>query len=196
MQKNKKLADLTNEELWQLFPIILSEHKDYWTENYINESKRLIDIIGNDKIERINHIGSTTVPNLIAKPTIDILLEIKQNIDNDWLIKTIESNGYIYSYQPNNPAPHMMFMKGYTSQGFKGQAFHLHIRYSGDWNELYFRDYLLSYPDTAKQYGELKLNLKEKFEHNRDAYTSAKTEFITEITKLARQEFPDKYKPA
>lgn len=193
MMDKEKLTDLTNEELWQLFPIILSEHKDYWKDNYIAEEKKLIDVISKDNIIRINHIGSTSIPDLIAKPTIDILLEIRQNIDIDKLIKIIESADYIYSSQPNNPPPYMMFMKGYTLRGFEGQAFHLHIRYAGDWDELYFRDYLFVHPDIATKYGELKQNLKEQFEHDRDTYTLAKTEFIKKYTKLAKQEFPNKY---
>jgi GrpB-like predicted nucleotidyltransferase (UPF0157 family) len=42
----------------------------------------------------------------------------------------------------------MMFMKGYTSKGFEGQVFHVHVRYRGDWDELYFRDYLINHPET------------------------------------------------
>ena len=87
----------------------------------------------------------------------------------------------------------MMFMKGYTLEGFKGQAFHLHVRYAGDWNELYFRDYLRVHPDTAKAYGKLKTELQKKFEHDRDAYTDAKTKFIEEITKQARTKFGERY---
>ena len=190
----RTLSELTNEELWQLFPVIISEHKEDWKENFLSESKELVEAIGSDRVVRINHIGSTAVPDLLAKPTIDILLEITEEIDIERLIKTIESEGYIYTYQPKNPAPHMMFMKGYTPEGFKGQAFHLHVRYSGDWNELYFRDYLLAHADVAQEYGELKLRLKEQFEHDRDAYTSAKTDFINRMTELARKEFPNRYK--
>lgn len=51
----------------------------------------------------------------------------------------------------------------------------------------YFRDYLIKHPEAAKEYGELKLKLKEKFEHNRDEYTDAKTDFIRRITTLAKQ---------
>jgi len=87
----------------------------------------------------------------------------------------------------------MMFMKGYTPQGFKGQAFHIHIRYRGDWDELYFRDYLLTHPEIAVEYGELKSELQKKYEHDRDAYTDAKTDFIKRITKLARAEISSKY---
>lgn len=189
----KRLKDLTNEELWQLFPIILSESKSYWVDNYKAEEKLLIETIGVRSIVRINHIGSTAVPNLLAKPTIDILLEINDNINIQWLINMIESIGYIYSYQPKRPAPHMMFMKGYTLEGFEEKVFHLHIRYLGDWNELYFRDYLILHPEVAKQYGQLKLELKDKFQHDRDAYTEAKADFIKEHTNLARREFPNKY---
>lgn len=87
----------------------------------------------------------------------------------------------------------MMFMKGYTLNGFEEKVFHLHVRYLGDWNELYFRDYLIQHPEVAKQYGKLKLELKDKFQHDRDAYTEAKADFIKKHTNLAREEFPNKY---
>lgn len=190
----KTLSELTNEELWQLFPIIISEHKDCWAGKYKSEENSLVHAIGESDVIRINHIGSTYIPNLPAKPTIDILVEINDDTDIELLIKNIESAGYIYTQQPDNPAPHMMFMKGYTSEGFKGQAYHVHVRYFGDWDELYFRDYLLSHPQIATRYGELKLQLKETYEHDRDGYTEAKTSFIREITNLARIEFPARYK--
>ncbi|MDR0660870.1 MAG: GrpB family protein [Prevotellaceae bacterium] len=138
-------------------------------------------------IVRINHIGSTAVPCLLAKPTLDILLEIKDNTDTIGLKNSIEAIDYIYSYQPDNPPPHMMYMKGYTPNGFQGQAFHLHVRYAGDWDELYFRDYLLAHPDAVREYGELKLRLKQQYEHDRDGYTHAKTAFVRKITARARK---------
>lgn len=192
---SQSLDKLSNEELWQLFPIIISEHQPEWKNTYEAEKKVIQESIGNDHIARVNHIGSTFVPNLPAKPTIDILLEVKKDVNTEWLIQTIKSIGYIYSPQPGNPPPHMMFMKGYTDEGFKGQAYHLHVRYPGDWNELYFRDYLCKHNETAQKYGELKRTLKEKFEHDRDKYTTEKSDFIKGITELARKEFPDKYIP-
>jgi GrpB-like predicted nucleotidyltransferase (UPF0157 family) len=85
----------------------------------------------------------------------------------------MKAAGFIYNRQPGNPPPHMMFMKGYTPEGFKGQAFHVHVRYGGDWNELYFRDYLEEHPDVAAKYEALKMQLKGKYEFDRDAYTAA-----------------------
>lgn len=184
---------MTNEELWVLFPIILSEHRAEWTKFYEQEKDSIISALGTKNISRINHIGSTSVPGLIAKPTIDILLEIPTDTDILSLTAALISAGYICNTQPNNPAPHLMFMKGYTPQGFRGQAVHLHVRFPGDWDELYFRDYLRSHPETAKSYGKLKQNLQLRYEHDRDAYTEAKTDFIQEATRLARKEMGNKY---
>lgn len=190
---NNPLQEMTNEELWVLFPIILSEHRAEWTKFYEQEKDTIISALGTKNISRINHIGSTSVPGLIAKPTIDILLEIPTDADIPSLTAALISAGYICNTQPNNPAPHLMFMKGYTPQGFRGQAVHLHVRFPGDWDELYFRDYLRSHPETAKSYGKLKQNLQLRYEHDRDAYTEAKTDFIQEATRLARKEMGNKY---
>ncbi|MCC8154612.1 MAG: GrpB family protein [Tannerellaceae bacterium] len=190
----KSLNNMTNSELWKLFPIILSKYKSDWPDRYAEEKELLVQTIDQNNIVRINHIGSTAVTELIAKPTIDILLEIYSHTDITRLINGLQTAGYIYSPQPDNLPPHMMFLKGYTPEGFKGQAYHVHIRYRGDWDELYFRDYLIVSPETAKEYGKLKLKLKSEFTYNRDAYTSAKTDFIKHITSLARLKFPERYK--
>lgn len=183
----KDLSKMTNEELWQLFPIVISEHKTYWKNYYEQEESFLKGTLGT-AILRINHIGSTAVPGLPAKPTIDILLEINNFTNTNRLILDMEKAGYIYSPQPEKPAPHMMFLKGYTPQGFAEKVYHVHVRYSGDWDELYFKNYLITHPEAAREYGLLKLQLKKQFEHDRDAYTSAKTDFIKEIVRKSRTE--------
>lgn len=190
----KQLSEMNSEELGRLFPIIISEYDPKWTQFYVIEKDVIEKAVGILNIFRISHFGSTSVPNLHAKPTIDILLEVYENTHSEKLVHNLEGIDYIYSPQSNNPAPHMMFMKGYTSDGFKGQAYHVHVRYPGDWDELYFRDYLISYPEKAQKYAQLKLRLKERFEFDRDGYTSAKGDFIKEITKKARNEFSNKYK--
>lgn len=190
----KSLEEMTDQERWQLFPVILCEYNPDWPKNYLMEQKELEKTIGKDNMVRINHIGSTSVPGLLAKPTIDILLEIKADTNTGELIKRLEKAGYIYSPQPHNPPPHMMFLKGYTVRGFEGQVYHLHIRYAGDWDEFYFRDYLQNHPETAEEYARLKLTLKKEFERDRDSYTQAKTHFIRQVTALARNEFPNRYK--
>ena len=104
-------------------------------------------------------------------------------------------NECVYVEKPNDPPPHIVFYRGYTPEGFKGQTVHIHVRYAGDWDELYFRDYLLAHPETAAEYGVLKQKLKNDYEYDRDGYTEAKGEFIRRITKETRQSFAGKYIP-
>jgi GrpB-like predicted nucleotidyltransferase (UPF0157 family) len=86
-----------------------------------------------------------------------------------------------------------MFMKGYTPQGFQGQVFHVHVRYSEDGDELYFRYYLIEHPEIADKHGRLKIELSKEFEHDREGDTQAKIDFIKRMTKLAREEIGKKY---
>ncbi len=189
----KPLKEMTNEELWNLFPVMLSPYNPDWENWYADEAGNLGDVIGKEDIVRINHIGSTAVYGMTAKPTVDILLEISTATDTVELIRKLEQNGYIHSAQPDNPPPHMMFLKGYTERGFDEKVFHLHIRYPGDWNELYFRDYLRRHKSAADQYGRLKKELAERYRHDRDGYTEAKSDFIRKYTSLAKEELKSRY---
>lgn len=182
----KRLENMTNEELWELFPIELSEHNPGWAKQYEKEKSTVLVAIGRENMYRINHCGSTSVKNLLAKPTIDILLEVFEDVDDEHIIHSMKKAGYLYSNQPENPAPHMMFMKGYTLKGFAEEVFHVHVRYPGDWGELYFRDYLRDHSEIAFEYSQLKQKLRNEFKHDRDAYTAQKTDFITSVTSKAR----------
>ncbi len=188
-------SDVTSENeaerLGRLYPIILEKHNVKWKEYFVEEKAFLQEVFG-DTVLRINHIGSTAVPGLIAKPTIDILLEIREDIDIADITGIMVAKGYIVNTPPIDI---ITYVKGYGPNGFVGQAFHIHVRRNGDWNELYFRDYLIAHPEVAKQYGTLKLGLKDVYEFDRDGYTAAKGEFVERITVLARTEFKDKYKP-
>lgn len=191
----KDLSEMTLEELWELFPIILCEHNPGYKEWYIKEKENIEKAVGENTIERINHIGSSAVEGLIAKPTVDILLEVGCNTDIDKLKLRLENAGWTLMSFEKEPVLKMSYNKGYTPDGFSEKVFHLHVRLLGDWDELYFRDYLMIHEEVAKKYGELKQKLKKQYEHNRDGYTEAKTEFIKKWTKQARKEFPNRYLP-
>jgi GrpB-like predicted nucleotidyltransferase (UPF0157 family) len=186
----KQLHEMTNSELGELFPIIISEPDPYWIKLFQKEKLKINKSLGIQNIISIEHIGSTSVPNLKAKPTIDILIEVPLSIDKDDLVEKLAKLDYQFTPKPENPAPHMMFMKGYTINGFKGQAYHLHVRYKGDWGEIYFRDYLKTHPDIAKEYGELKVQLSKKYRNDREEYTDKKTEFIKRVTDIAKRTKP------
>lgn len=254
---DKELSQLSLAELWQLFPIILEEYNPEYPRWYEDESRALtagLDQAGLGKaLARMNHVGSTAIPGLVSKPTVDILLEVHQNpgriseethfqgnghqqpgcIGLDRFRPALESLGWtLMSEQRDNPVqpgdeknrgegteesggnapgegeapgdargnpsgsdtgPRMVFNKGYTPQGYAPRVFHLHLRYLGDWNEFYFRDYLRVHPDIARRYGDLKRSLLAEFRHNRDGYTEAKTEFIQTHTLRALEEYSGRY---
>lgn len=190
---SKSLSEMSLEELWELFPIVLQEHNAVYKEWYNTERDSLINIVDRENVKRISHIGSTAVEGLIAKPTVDILLEFNPNCDVEQLKSRLIKAGWTCMSFKDAPDLNIVFNKGYTPQGFAQKVFHLHVRYFGDWNELYFRDYLLANRAVADEYGSLKISLQKQHEHNRDAYTEAKSDFIMKYTKLAKEEFPDRY---
>ena len=185
--KKKHLSEMTSAELGQLFPIIISEPNPEWRNMFHIEKTKIIRSLGDQNLISIEHIGSTAIPGIKAKPTIDILIEIPEEAHLNFIIKKITALDYYYISQPENPPPHMMFAKGYTTKGYKGQAFHIHVRYKGDWDELHFRDYLLTHPEEVRKYEKLKLELAEKYKNDRDEYTNQKGDFINRINKQARK---------
>lgn len=188
---SSELDNMNISELGDLFPIVIVDYDPFWTQKYQEEKSVIERAVGPADIYMISHIGSTAVPGLAAKPTIDILLQIRETADPTRICTRLIKEGYLYSFQPDNPPPSMMFMKGYTQYGFSGQAVHLHVRYPGDWDELYFCEYLQRHPEVVQQYALLKYRLKDQFEHDREKYTEAKTEFIRSAVKLAREEYKD-----
>ena len=184
-RSTKPLSEMTLEELWRLFPIILSEHDPDCAE-YYKEEKALLEKQFGTLLVRINHIGSTAVEGLIAKPTVDILLEVEPASSPDEVRKIAEACGYTVMAERIAPEYRLDLCKGYTPQGFAEKLFHLHIRHPGDWDEIVFRDYLRRNPRKAMEYVELKLELQKRFRHDRDAYTEAKGEFIRSCVKAAR----------
>lgn len=190
----KELSEMTLEELWNLFPIILKEHNKDYKSWYELEKQKLLNCIDRKSIMRINHIGSTAVEGLIAKPTVDILLEIDNESNIEQIIDILLCNGWLLMSSENMPFMRMVFNKGYTKEGFAEKVYHLHVRYYDNWKELYFRDYLIEHKEVAEEYGKLKLELIEKYEHDRDGYTDAKSDFILKYTEKAKEEYADKYK--
>ena len=188
----KSLNEMSLEELWQLFPIILEKHNPNYNTWYKEEKTNLLNTLRDHDVKRINHIGSTAVENIMAKPIIDILLELPPNYEMSEIIESLTNSDWLVMAQ-NEEDKTIDLNKGYTPQGFAEKVFHLHIKPEGDCDELYFRDYLKQYPDVAKEYEVLKLELMKHYEHDRDAYTDAKSDFISKYTELARQEFPNIY---
>lgn len=189
----KELSELTLEELWILFPIILKDYNPAYPQWYQDQKDQLTNTLATGAIKRLSHIGSTAVKGLLSKPTIDILLEIDDDTDIDLLKRQLEEAGWLLMHHKKEPELNYVFNKGYTKYGFEEKVYHLHVRHLSDWNELYFRDYLIDHPDIAESYGALKASLLDAYENNRDGYTDAKTEFIKKHTEEARKNYKGRY---
>lgn len=186
----KKLSEMTLEELWMLFPIRLTEHNSEWEKQYEEMSVYLERRLSSHHIVRISHIGSTAIKNIWAKPIVDILIEIAPNEKIDAVAEMIENSGFI---KMSESAERVSFNRGYTDSGFAEKVYHCHLRFAGDHDELYFRDYLNDRPDIADEYQQLKLNLWHQYEHDRDAYTEAKAEFVKKHTADAKALYGNRY---
>jgi len=170
----KKLSEMTLEELWQLFPIILTEHKSCWSEWYKDEIAHLKTILPTGT--EYEHIGSTAVKGIMAKPIVDILITVNSTEEFKKAADILQYNGYIVF-------PYIVscaLVKESARLDFCGR------------DEVFFRDYLNCHPDAAKEYEQLKLKLWQKYEHNRDAYTDAKTDFVKKYTDIAKQNHLEK----
>lgn len=170
------------EELWQLFPIVLTPHQPQWKE-WAREEIEQLSLILSACSPVINHIGSTAIPAIWAKPVIDILVEVPEDADWTQLKNMMDANGYICM---NDSGNRMSFNKGYTPQGYAERVFHIHFHIMGDHDEIYFRDYLTAHPSVAKEYENLKLGLLPEYKHDRDGYTNAKSEFVNRIVTLTK----------
>ncbi len=188
------LSELSLEELWTLFPIILKEHNPDYKVWYEEEKQRIISKVKPENLIRISHIGSTAVKGLTAKPIVDILLEIDGDCGVSAIIKVLKTLGWRLMSQEDDPVK-LSFNKGYTPEGFADRVYHLHVRYFGNWPELYFRDFLIAHPDVAGEYERLKLKLWKQYEHDRDGYTEAKTDFVRRYSDMAKVEFNNRYLP-
>lgn len=184
----KKLSEMSLEELWQLFPIYLTEHQACWKEWYLEEEHLLKKIL--PEMKRISHIGSTAIPSIWAKPIIDILAEAPKGSSLSAYQEILTDNGYLCM---SRCGERISFNKGYTENGFADRVFHLHVRYYGDNSELYFRDYLQEHREIAGEYESLKRKLWKEYEHNRDGYTDAKAEFVKNFTERAKILYRGRY---
>jgi GrpB-like predicted nucleotidyltransferase (UPF0157 family) len=165
-------------------PVILAEYDPLWTDKFKIEKQNLLRAAGEFFI-CIEHIGSTAIPGMIAKPTIDILAAITSLQETKSLIQAIAPMGYIYIPELEEELPERRyFYKERTHE----DAFHLHVveMDSSFWKRhIAFRDYLRAHPDEADAYAELKIMLAKEHLADRDAYTDGKSSFVHRIEILA-----------
>lgn len=166
--------------------VIVKEYNPLYPKLY-NEEKKLIKKILGKNLVLIEHIGSTSVPNLKSKPIIDILVSVNSLVEVDLKQKEFESIGYEYMGE--------FGIKGrrYLRKGGDERTHQIHIFHKHDKNNLIrhiaFKYYLIKHPDIRDAYGELKESLAKKFPYDIDSYCDGKDAFIKKHEELAIEEF-------
>ncbi len=147
-------------------------------------------------IYRIEHFGSTSVPGLSAKPVVDIIAGVASLGEARAVAAPIlENEGCDFFWRPSPGGESAPYYAWFIKRDACGRRLcHIHMIEEGFemWDNLLFRDYLIKYPKTAKEYETLKLALAARYGNDREAYTNGKSEFIAKITKFAKDEFENK----
>ena len=151
-----------------------------WAAQFIDERDRLFQLLPG-RFAAIEHIGSTAVPGLAAKPIIDVLAGVGSMSEADALLEPLCENGYVTSAEFNATLSDRRWLMRHA---FGRRTHHLHlVLFRGEqWDQhLRFRDVLRADGAIAARYAQLKRDLAEQNRHDRDAYTGAKTAFVHEV---------------
>jgi GrpB-like predicted nucleotidyltransferase (UPF0157 family) len=131
---------------------------------------------------RIDHIGSTAIPRLAAKPVIDVQIAVGSFEPLDGYRRPLEALGYVF--QPDNPER----TKRYFREPPGTPRTHVHVRVSGSFSQqlpLLFRDFVRAHPAVADEYAALKRELAARHADDRQAYTDAKDPFVWRVLRDA-----------
>lgn len=163
----------------------LEEAHDEWAKDFAEEKKLLIETLG-EHIQAIEHVGSTAIPGVPAKPIIDIRIAIS-SLDDSHIEEFVEPLKKLgYSYMHKYPDRHF-FAKGPE----ENRTHHISIVRADSeigWRDaILFRDYLRQNKKAREEYSSLKEKLAQQFAEDRASYTKAKETFIAKINRQARE---------
>jgi GrpB-like predicted nucleotidyltransferase (UPF0157 family) len=164
--------------------IRLVDYDSKWPILYEEEKASILSLIG-DFVVDIQHIGSTAVPGLGAKPIIDIMVAIRRLALVEKCVQPLQTIGYEYLGEYGIPGRH--YFRKPPAAPHSTHHVHMVERESDFWERhILFRDFLRVHPEEAQRYHELKKELATKLASDRDAYTDAKTSFIESVVNKAR----------
>lgn len=170
--------------------ISLSPSNPEWRSWFAQEKAKLLQILSAEIVCYVEHIGSTAVEELDAKPIVDILLGLS-NFEKDApaLVQKMLLSGYIYHPRHEVTMPE----RRYFTQHYPNtaQTFHIHAVQMGGvfWKRhLLFRNFLRQSPETRNQYQQLKQNLAQQEWNNGSEYAMAKTDFVKAVELAAEKQ--------
>lgn len=163
--------------------LCLSSYEPDWPLLFLEERERLCAGVGTYILD-VQHIGSTSIPGMLAKPILDIGVAVANFEEAAGCIPPLEQLGYVYKGENGIPRRHY-FVKG------DPRTHHLHLLEvaSEEWkNHLLFRDYLRRKREVAQAYADLKQTLATRFAADREAYQTGKESFINAVLRQAKED--------
>ena len=164
-------------------PIHVVSYDPAWATRFEHEKAHLQVLLAPWRLGPIEHVGSTAVAGLCAKPVIDVMVGVRSLAESEPAKGVLCANGYQYSDYRSD------IIHWFCKPSFEFRTHHLHlVPYdSSVWHaRLRFRDILRSAPTIAAEYAALKLELAKRFQFDREAYTEAKAPFITRVLESAK----------
>lgn len=166
----------------------LSEYSEEWINRYRREEKSISLILGKNLVE-IQHIGSTSVPGLRAKPIIDIMAAVVSLTSVDNSNPEFRNAGYECMGEYGIPGRRYFRKAHFLNEKDWVDLVHLHIFHSDDRINLLrhaaMRDFLSTHPDDASAYGHLKSDLVSRCGNDLDCYITGKEKFVKDLEKRA-----------
>jgi len=162
--------------------VIVEEYNPEWPRIFRDLACRIRSAMGPAAV-RIDHVGSTSVPGLAAKPIIDVQISVASFEPMDKYLRPLEELGF--EYRDKNPELTKRYFK--EPRGVDARI-HIHVRRAGSFSEqlnLLFRDYMRCHPADASAYAELKRRLAQEYREDRRGYTEAKDAFIWDTLRRA-----------
>ncbi len=167
--------------------IKIEDYNRDWVSEFEQEKTRIMTVLQGHRLY-VEHIGSTAVKGLAAKPVLDIMAGVRHLDEVETFIQPLRSIGYEFVAHKEFPK-RRFFRKGQWRAG----THHLHFYEFGSeqWkNQLAFRNYLSTHSHVRQQYQQLKQDLAKKHSYDRTRYTEAKAPFIHNVLKKAIEEVP------
>jgi GrpB-like predicted nucleotidyltransferase (UPF0157 family) len=164
-------------------PIIVVPYDSAWPVRFWIESQ-LLKVALSDLTPAVEHIGSTSVPGLAAKPVIDLLVGVQSLAAFESHVRRLTQFGYEYIPEYERALPDRRFFKRVV-RGLRTHHVHVVERNGLYWMRyLRFRDNLRSNPWLAASYADLKRQLADRFRNDRDAYTNGKSHFVEAVLAM------------
>lgn len=158
-------------------------HNLRWRDAFDAEAQLVATALG-ENVVAIHHIGSTAIPNIYAKPVIDLLVEVREITEVDRQSSAMRSLGY--EVMGEFGIPGRRYFRKDNEEGIRTHQVHsFEIGSSEVARHLAFRDYLIAHPDDAHRYSRLKRKLADEHAQNMEGYIAGKDDFIKEIDRRA-----------